>query len=140
MLFLIFVRSLSLWLYVGIATKSRELSGPISRDALAAIPHISRYPISRDTFSVGLALPQTGAISPLGAIVGSLARVIAAIPDEALGFVGGHIFPPPQNTEIGPQSPCVLCAVIGIVRLAFICASFIPRRIAEWLMRDDCVR
>ena len=40
-----------------------ELSGPISRDT--AILSL-RYPISRDTFSGRFALPQNGAIPPLG--------------------------------------------------------------------------
>ena len=41
---------------------SDQLSGPISRDiAILSL----RYPISRDTFSGRLALPQNGAIPPL---------------------------------------------------------------------------
>ena len=43
-------------------THTHTLSGPISRDT--AILSL-RYPISRDTFSGRLALPQNGAIPPL---------------------------------------------------------------------------
>ena len=57
---------------------------------------------------------------------------------ELLAFVGGHISP--KNTEFGPCGPCVHCAAIPIVRLAFVGVEFVLREIAEWLVRVDCVR
>ena len=44
--------------------RTQALSGPISRDiAIVSL----RYPLSRDTFSAIAAIPQQGAIPPLGA-------------------------------------------------------------------------
>ena len=49
---------------VGFRGKKGSLSGPISRDiAILSL----RYPLSRDTFSANPAIPQQGAIPPLGA-------------------------------------------------------------------------
>ena len=57
---------------------SFQLSGPISRDT--AILSL-RYPISRDTFSGRVALPQNGAIPPPWCLVSH--RHICAIPHFA---------------------------------------------------------
>ena len=57
---------------------------------------------------------------------------------ESLACVGGHISP--KNTESGPRRPCVRCAAIQIARLASIRLTCVPRGIAEWLARGDCVR
>ena len=42
--------------------------------------------------------------------------------------------------EISPHRPCVRCAAIRIVRLAFVRLTFVPRGIAEGLARVDRVR
>ena len=58
--------------------REHELSGPISRDiAIVSL----RYPLSRDTFSAFAAIPQEGAIPPLGAFF--LHRHISATPHFA---------------------------------------------------------
>ena len=75
-----------------------------------------------------------------GVIAESLARVIAAIRIASVHW--RHISL--ENTESSPHRvrhrPCVRCAAIRIARLAFICLTFVPHGIAEWLARVDCVR
>ena len=69
-------------------------------------------------------------------IAESLARVIAAIRMASVCW-RSHL---PQNREISPYRPCVRCAAIRIVGLAFIRLTFVPRGTAEWLARVDRVR
>ena len=63
---------------MGVHMARGQLSGPIPRDT--AILSL-RYPISRDTFSGRVALPQNGAIPPLWHLVSH--RHICAIPHFA---------------------------------------------------------
>ena len=57
---------------------------------------------------------------------------------ESLACVGDHISL--ENTEICLHRPCVRCATIRILRLAFIRLTFVPHGTAECLARVDCVR
>ena len=67
-------------------------------------------------------------------IAESLARVIAAIRPTSVRSNLAVIFHL-KNTELGPRRPCVRCAAIRIVRLAFVGVVFVPRGTAEWLAR-----
>ena len=70
-------------------------------------------------------------------IAESLARIVAAI---RIASVYWWSYLPLKNTEFGPCRPCVRCAAIRIVRLAFVGVVFVPRGPAEWLARVDHVR
>ena len=74
---------------------TQKLSGPISRDiAILSL----RYPISRDTFSGRLALPQIGAIPPPVYLVSH--RHICAIPHfETYRVIIVRKSPPPPKTN-----------------------------------------
>ena len=45
-----------------------------------------------------------------------------------------------KHSEIGPHRPCVRCAAIRIVQLAFILTTFVPHGSADWPARVDRVR
>ena len=70
------------------------------------------------------------------AIAESLARVIAAI---RITSVRWWLYVP-LKTQFGLRGPCVRCAAIRIVRLAFVGVVFVLHGTAEWLARVDCVR
>ena len=65
----------------------------------------------------------------------SLARIVAV---SQITHIRGWSHRPPQSTEVGPHRLRVCCAAIGTAQWAFIRATAVSLRSAEWLARLDC--